>query len=105
MPRGITKPDWDRVEQLAWEVVNTSEAGDDLSNASAVSELLQYLQKLLQKYGDHPSILSTIGDFLDDPDERMTYYKKALELAREHGDKAEEEETLDSIKHLKERIS
>jgi len=102
MPKGISKADWDHVTELACDVVNASEAEDAVWNASATNALLAYLQKLLQQYGDHPSILSTIGDFLDDPGERMSYYERALSLARERGDRAEEQETLDSIKHLKE---
>jgi len=102
MPQGITKPDWDRVTDLACDVVNASEAGDDVSCALANTELLKYLQALRLKYGDHPSILSTIGDFLENPIERMAYYEKALTIAREQGNTTEEEETLDSIKHLKE---
>lgn len=105
MPKGISKSDWDQVTELACDVANASEAGDDKREAAASSKLLQYLSDLEEKYGEHPSIISTIGDFADGFEERMSYYERALALAREQGNTREEQETLDSIRHLKDDFS
>ena len=41
--------------------------------------------ELERKYGEHPVILEHKADFADDVDEKARLYRRALELAVEHG--------------------
>jgi len=105
MPKGIDKKNWDTVHQLACDIVNADMMDDEVLSASKTTALLTLLYELKQKYHNHPSILATIGDYLDDHDERNSYYKMALEIARTQGDKVEEAEIIDSMKHLDEEYN
>lgn len=100
MPKGISKDDWDVVHQLACDIVNASAAGDDVLSQSRTVEVIATLEDLLKKYGAHPSLLATIGDYLEDASERMVYYRKALALAKAQAYTEEIEEILDSISDL-----
>ena len=100
MPKGINKSDWDKVHELACEVVNATLDEDDVLSESRNEELLGTLNDLRIKYGDHPSILGTLGDFSEDTNERMNYYNKALVRAKELNYQTEIDEIEDSIHSL-----
>jgi len=57
---GISAEDWDIVHQLAVDIVNSTEEESDRCRA----RLFEYLDKLVEKYGELPSILATRADFL-----------------------------------------
>ena len=96
----IEKADWDRVHDLACEIVNATSINDGILSESKHLSLFSVLDELESKYGRHPSIIATRGDFTDDPNEALALFHQALELARFHDDKTEEEEILDSIENL-----
>ena len=95
MLRGIEKEDWDRVHQLACDVVNASGAEDDVLTELRTGEMLALLEKLRGVYGDHPSILATIGDFLDEGPRRRAMYDFALKAAIE-------QKNVDEVKEIRE---
>lgn len=99
----IEKADWDRVTELACDVVDASAMEDEILKQSKLAGLFAFLDDLESKYGPHPSIIATRGDFTEDPLEALQYLQKALTLARYYDDRFEEEEILDSIENLKER--
>jgi hypothetical protein len=45
------------------------------------NELHEYLTELRQRYGDHPILIETEADFLDDPARRVELYRDAVTLA------------------------
>ena len=102
MSSHIAKSDWDHVTDLAYEVANSSSIDDQVLCASRREALLAFLRDLEKKYGEHPAIMATIGDFLEDEKARREYYRRALRLARLYGDQKEEAEILDSIAKLNE---
>ena len=105
MPEGIDKSDWDTVHQMACDVANASLLEDDVLRASRNTAMLDLLGNLQKKYGDHPSILATIGDYLDDPADRRRQYTKALSIAKAQGKQYEIEEIEDSLKDLEKEDS
>lgn len=100
MPKGIDKSDWDQVHQMACDVANAAVMEDDVLMESRNSAMLDLLSCLRDKYGDHPSIIATIADYLDDPEERKAQYLKALAIAKEQGDQSEIAEIQDSLRQL-----
>ena len=100
MPEGIDKSDWDAVHQMACDVANASLMEDDVLLASRNTAMLDLLGDLQKKYGDHPSILATTGDYLDDPTDRRKQYLKALAIARAQGNDSEIEEIENSLSDL-----
>ncbi|HEY5892303.1 MAG TPA: hypothetical protein VIT91_03640 [Chthoniobacterales bacterium] len=100
MKPSIAKPDWDRVHQAACDIVNAYTMGDEILGQSKRERLFDVLDELEEKYGEHPSIIATRGDFSENRDEAMACFQKALKLARFYGDKEEEAGILDSIENL-----
>jgi hypothetical protein len=81
-PDGISKADWDRVRELA---VDLLDAGDEDSESRA--RLLEYLDQLEVKYGLLPSILATRADFVEDPRDAVPLLHAAYELAESRADR------------------
>ena len=100
MPRGIEKVDWDKVHELACEVGNATLGDDEVLSESRNEELLATLNELRIKYGEHPSILGTLGDFTENTEEKMALYSRALERAKELNYQDEIDEVEDSIHTL-----
>jgi hypothetical protein len=96
----IVKSDWDQVHELACDIVNAIAMDDEILSQSRRVSLLDLLNDLEQKYGEHPSIIATRGDFCENRDESMACFQKALKLARFYKDEIEEIEILDSINNL-----
>jgi hypothetical protein len=85
---GISFSDWDRVRELACEIVNTSSSGNDNASSEATECLLSWLDTLQGKYGELPSILATKADYIEDTSERLRLLKRAYELAEVRQDKS-----------------
>jgi len=100
MPKGIDKSDWDIVHQMALDVANAAMQDDDTLSDFKSKILLDYLFKLNKKYNDHPSILATIGDYLNDAAERKKIYEKALAIAIKSNNEFEIAEISDELKEL-----
>jgi hypothetical protein len=81
-PDGITTDDWDRVHELAVDIVNA----DETEAETCRGRLLAYLETLEQKYGELPSILATRADYVDDPRRRETLLSRAYDLAKDRRD-------------------
>jgi hypothetical protein len=80
---GISEKDWDRVHELAVEIVN---AGEGEEGDEQTAELLSYLDRLEEKYGVLPSILATRADYVEDSRESLALLRRAYDLARERQD-------------------
>lgn len=78
---GIITTDWEQVQELACEIVNTSSTGNEQASLEATERLLLLLDTLQEKYGELPSILATKADYLDDTTERVCLLKRAYERA------------------------
>jgi hypothetical protein len=86
-PDGIATEDWDRVHELALEVVNASAEGEDARSQSAAVRLRELLDELQEKYGPLPSLLATRADYVSDaPEERDYWLTAAYEQAERRGD-------------------
>jgi hypothetical protein len=69
-PDGITTEDWDRVHDLALEVVNLSAEGDEAGSDAAKIQLRELLDDLQEKYGPLPSLLATRADYVERVEDR-----------------------------------
>jgi hypothetical protein len=91
---GIVDDDWDRIRELAVDVVNASADGDDSVERT---RLFEGLDRLEQVYGRLPSIVATRGDFTESPAERVELLREAFELATRRGDAINEVHIADSL--------
>jgi hypothetical protein len=85
-PDGIATADWDRVHQLALDVVNASSGDDPAASESAKLLLCDLLDQLQEKYGPLPSLLATRADYVDGLDEQEYWLMAAYEQAMKLGD-------------------
>jgi hypothetical protein len=83
---GIATEDWDRVHELALEVVNSSGEGDIPASEQASRHLVELLDDLQEKYGPLPSLLATRADYLDRFEDREYWYLAAYKQAAERGE-------------------
>ena len=83
---GIATQDWDRVHELALEVVNSSGEGDIGASDQASLRLNGLLDELQEKYGPLPSLLATRADYSDRFEDREYWYLAAYRQATERGD-------------------
>jgi hypothetical protein len=74
----FTRAEWDAVGHAALPVVNASLADDDVLRASHLVGLLEVLARLRARYGDHPVLLETEADFLEDDGQRLALYEQAV---------------------------
>ena len=74
----FTKAEWDAVGHAALPVVNAGLVDDDVLRASHLVGLLDVLAQLRARYGDHPVLLETEADFLEDHGERLRLYQQAV---------------------------
>lgn len=80
---GIDDDDWDRVHELALEVLG---ANTEQETAARKSEMLRHLDTLEEKYGVLPSILATRADYIDDLATKESLLWRASALAEERSD-------------------
>ena len=85
-PDGISTEDWDRVHQLAVDIVNASSDGDPAASESAGVRLRELLDELQEKYGPLPSLLATRADYVEGHDEQEYWLMAAYEQAVKLGD-------------------
>jgi len=79
----IPRKKWDRVELLASKCVAAIDQGLDWETSS--KEVVAFLRTLRKEYGDRSVILASLGDYANDPRERLALYERAFEEAtREH---------------------
>jgi hypothetical protein len=80
----FTQADWQRVEDASIPVTNAALADDAILHASYLVELQAVLEDLRDRYGDHPILLETEADFLDDPSLQLPLYRSAIRLAEQN---------------------
>lgn len=97
---GIATEDWDRVHELAVEVVNWSAEGDIPASHRASLRLVELLDDLQEKYGPLPSLLATRADYLDGFEEREYWYLAAYRQADARGDAKNLESISESLASL-----
>ena len=85
-PDGIATEDWDRVHQLAADVVNASADGDTAAADAASLRIRGVLDELQKKYGPLPSLLAPRADYVDGLEEREYWLMAAYEQAQARGD-------------------
>lgn len=96
----IAKADWDRVHELACEIVNAFSVNDDVLAASKREALMSVLQELELKYGPCSTITATVADFTEEEGERSRLYQKALRQVKAEGDAEGERLILESIAEM-----
>jgi hypothetical protein len=92
---GIDGSDWDRIHELAVDIVNASAEGDD--DSAERTRLFEALDALECKYGRLPSIVATRGDFAESVDEQVTLLLEAFALATARGDHSNRLHIADSL--------
>lgn len=83
---GISEEDWEKVRDLAALVANAAFHERDQDRKSSNRKLHAFLDALIMKYGHKPSLLATLADFSDDPDEQITLNLKAIKAAEDISD-------------------
>lgn len=81
---GIQDNDWEEVMSLAAAVAN--QTGLSLDAGLERKRLMRTLDRLEQKYGRLPSILSTKADYVDDANISLSLLKEAYVTADESSD-------------------
>jgi hypothetical protein len=99
-PDRIPTSEWDRVHELAVEIVNASMQNDAVLSDAKTEEMLCYLRDLRERHGDLPSILGTLGDYTDDEIERYDLYARGVAEARRIGDQKNLEILVESVLEL-----
>lgn len=82
---GIPLLEWQVIRQLAEEYAALTERGDKAADRVR-RRLLRYLDRLVEKYGELPSILATKSDYLLRSSRRESLLIRAYELARRRKD-------------------
>ncbi len=82
---GISSEDWDIVIELSTKIADVVENEHDYQ--MCVNELMAWLDKLEQKYGIRPSILSTKADYVSDVSGSLSLLKEAFILSQSLNDK------------------
>lgn len=70
--------EWQNVLKLSHHLLQATLRDDVTLKESFLSELQEYLSKLRESYPGHPVLTETEADFLDDPDEQIPLYRKAI---------------------------
>ncbi len=80
----FTDAEWAAVRDATLPLVNAALADDPVLQASHLVGLLDVLAGLRARYGDHPVLLETEADFIDDDSERVALYRRAADIAAGH---------------------
>ncbi len=80
-----TKAEWMPVRDTLLSLVNAGLADDDVLRASYLVEVIELLAALRERHGEHPVLLETEADFIDDEDERVELYRRAAGIATANG--------------------
>jgi hypothetical protein len=81
----FTKAEWHPQKDLALSILNAEFAEDDVLAASLRLEMLDRMDALRARHGDHPVLLETAADYTEDTPERAALYRRAVDLADAHG--------------------
>ncbi len=81
----VTEAEWNPLKDLANSILNAFYADDEVLEASLRLEMRNLVAGLQERYGDHPVLLETMADYMEDAAERTLLYRRAVELAEAHG--------------------
>lgn len=81
----FTSDEWEPLKGLALSIVNAQSAEDEVLAGSLTIQLLDHLDTLRARHGDHPVLLETAADFTPDPSDQAGLYRRAIELAGKYG--------------------
>jgi hypothetical protein len=81
----FSKDEWRRVTEAAYSLTNATLADDDALRASLFIVLMEVLDDLRQRHGEHPILIETAADFCDEPVDQRNMYLSAIELAEANG--------------------
>lgn len=101
----ISEEAWSRVSEKAYDVANAAMADDDVMLEVYRGQMRELLEELEEEWGEHPWILDTRADYLDDPKERRQLYERALSLARKWENQDEVDTILQSLQDLEEEMN
>jgi hypothetical protein len=77
--------EWNRVNKSTLALTNATLADDEVLRAVYLNELQTVLAELRNRYGDHPVLLETEADFLDDRCRQCQLYRQAIQIAVAQG--------------------
>ena len=81
----FTSAEWDPLKDLALSILNAEFAEDGVLAASLKLEMLDLMDALRARHGDHPVLLETAADYTENLPEQAALYRRAVELADAHG--------------------
>jgi len=84
-PFPYTTEEGDQITEIAKGLVNAGFADDEPKRAQRLSQLHDCLQKLIGKYGEHPTLIELQADFADTFEEGMSLYQKAKQISMSLG--------------------
>ncbi len=84
-PWPFSKAEWISVNDAALPVVNAGLTEDAVVRASHLVGLLDVLADLRARHGEHPALLETEADFIEDDGERVSLYRRAASVAEANG--------------------
>jgi hypothetical protein len=73
--------DWQRVTDAGNAIISALFMNDEALHTSRIAELQAVLDELRQTYGEHPVLLETEADFLNDVEEQIALYQHARQMA------------------------
>ncbi len=80
----FTQSEWQRIEDVCRSMVDAILVDDSVLEASLYAELMVRLQELRERYGEHPVLLETAGDFSGDSLMQIELYRRAIQLATDN---------------------
>ena len=81
----FTRAEWQPLEKVAESILNAHSAGDEVLRSSLRLEMLDLVSGLQKRHGDHPVLLEATADYTEDAAERVSLYRRAVEIAEAHG--------------------
>ena len=86
MNQEISESDWEEIKEIAAEIANAAISEDSIFVESLRLKLLDKLASLEEKYGEHASLLGVIAEYIEMPDEKMSLFNRAYEIAEKQKD-------------------
>ncbi len=83
-PFPFSPSEWQSVEAISRALANAALADDHVLRAALFQELLNVLEELRGRYGDHPVLRETEADFCDDYLSQVELYRQAIRLAEDY---------------------
>ena len=81
----FTDAEWDPLKSVVDSILDARSAGDEAVVASLHLDMLDLVDGLRARHGDHPVLLETAADFTDDDAEGVILYRRAVEIAEANG--------------------